>query len=85
MGDGPLEWLPELEGEPAALGIRRTAADGSSALAIINLGEANLRLATSLGIEVIVESSEMVAVVSEDPASEPRLVVGPETAVWLRG
>ena len=85
MGDGPLEWLPELEGEPAALGIRRTADDGSSVLAIINLGEANLRLAPSLGIEVIVESGEMVAVVSEDPTSEPRLVVGPETAVWLRG
>ena len=85
MGDGPLTWLPELADEPSALGIRRTAPDGSSVRVIINLGEANLRLAPSLGIEVIVESSEMVAVVSEDPASEPRLVVGPETAVWLRG
>lgn len=81
LGDGPWAWV-DLLSESEALAVRRGTVDGSSVVSVINLGEQTLRLPTSLGTEVLVESGEDVAVLSD--GEEEYLVIGGETAVWLR-
>ena len=81
LGEGALEWLDA--GSPAVLAIRRSAADGTAVVAVINTGEASAHLPAALGTEVLVESGDAVAVLQDDGGA-PALVIGPETAVWLR-
>lgn len=81
LGDGPWTWV-DLPDEVEALAMRRGTVDGASVIAVINMGETTLRLPAALGTDVLVESGDQVAVLSEGDADV--LVLGPETAVWLR-
>ena len=80
LGDGPLEWLTHM-GD--VLAIRRSADDGTSVVSIINLNNGVVRLPADWGSELLVASSDDVAVVSTDE-SGAFLAVGAETAVWLK-
>ncbi len=82
LGDGPLEWAEELADEVHALAFRRPSEQGPGVLAVLNMGERPLALPASLGTEVLVESGDQVAVLSDGDAEH--LVIGPETTVWLR-
>lgn len=89
LGDGTMEWIDL--GAKKALGIRRTASDGSAVVAVLNLRKKPLALPAALGTEVLVESGDAVAVLTtdrdEDVLTTDRdeyLVLGPETCVWLR-
>lgn len=83
LGEGPLEWLDHT-GD--VLGIRRTAADGSSVVSVINLSNQTVRLPATWGADLLVASSPDVAALSTDDPADPstHLVLGPETAAWLR-
>ena len=85
MGEGGLIWVDEAF-DPAAdaLAFRRTDAGGPAVTVVINLGDQPLRLPASLGTSVIVESSDSVAVMTDDHSTDPYLVIGAETTVWLR-
>lgn len=88
LGAGTMSWLPELEDSPTCLGIRRVGDDGSIVDVIVNLGTEPFTLPPSLGVDVIVASSEEVAVLQEgsiQAGAEPRLAIGPQTCVWLIG
>jgi alpha-glucosidase len=81
MGEGPLEWLSD---STDVLTMRRTAADGSSVVSVLNLTDGIVRLPTSWGSDVLVASSDDVARVETDEDGA-FLAVGPETALWLVG
>ena len=81
LGDGTMEWIAGLD--PTALAYRRPAADGTGVVVVLNLGEGTLTLPAALGTDVLVESGDAVAVLTVD--DEEVVVLGPETAVWLRG
>jgi alpha-glucosidase len=80
LGEGPLEWLGHL-GD--VLAIRRTAADGSTVVSVINLNDGVVHLPVEWGTEFLVSSSDDVALMSTD-ASGSFIAVGSETAVWLK-
>ena len=82
LGDGTMEWIAGLD-RATALAYRRPAADGTAVVVVLNLGDATLTLPSSLGTDVLVESGDAVAVLTVD--DEEAVVLGPETAVWLRG
>jgi len=90
---GSLAWLAALDDHPQALGLARRAATGSAVLVIVNLGEQPLHLPAALGTEVLIGSSDQVAVLNAPDAPEhgastaagAHLVLGPDTCVWLRG
>lgn len=81
LGEGPLEWLDHADG---VLSIRRSADDGTGVISILNLGNNAVRLPAAWGNEVLVASSDDVAAMTTDDDAAT-IVVGPETAVWLRG
>ena len=83
LGEGPLEWLEHATG---VLGIRRPADDGSSIVSVINLTDTTVRLPASWGTDLLVASSVDVAALSTDHAAADTsvLVLGSETAAWLR-
>ena len=78
-GEGPLTWL-DLDGD--ALAFERTAADGSAVTCVLNLSETALRLPSAWGVDVLLASSDDVAVLATDDGAE-ELVLGSETALWL--
>ena len=81
LGEGPLAWLET--GSDEVLAVRRTAADGSSVVAVVNTGEHSARLPAELAsAQVLVASGDSVAVLDDE--GDAVLVIGPETAVWLR-
>ena len=80
LGEGPLAWI---DSDPDVLAIRRTADDGTGVLSVINLRDAIAHLPADWGTDVLVASSDDVAVVTTDDESSS-LAVGPETALWLR-
>ena len=71
LADGPLTWLDAPAG---VLAFRREAADGTALICALNLEQATVALPTSWGTTVVVSSQ----------AATTALVIGGETAVWLR-
>ena len=89
MGDGEMSWLAELSQEPQALGIRRSAEDGSAVNVILNLSDEVLVVPGSLGTQVLLATSSQVTLLEETRSDgadrgQASLVLGPETCVWLR-
>ena len=79
LGEGPLEWLDHMGG---VLAIRRVAEGSPPVVALINLNNATVHLPVDWGTDVLVASSDDVAVMSTE-SSGAFLAVGPETAAWL--
>jgi alpha-glucosidase len=77
LGEGPLAWLDSADN---VLAIRRSAPAGD-VISVINLTDAVLHLPHAWGTEVLVASSEDVAVLKT--GDDVALAIGPETAVWL--
>jgi alpha-glucosidase len=79
LGDGRLAWieLPNTE----VLAIRREF-EGAAVVAVINVGEQLVHLPDALGVEVLQASGPDVAVIESDDGTH--VVIGGETAVWLR-
>jgi alpha-glucosidase len=80
FGDGPLEWLLHTSD---LLAVRRTASDGSAAIAAINLSTEPARLPAEWGTDVLAASGDDVAVLAVGDSADV-LALGGETAVWLR-
>ena len=77
-----MEWM---DGAPeGVLAMRRfTTEPGHPSLTIvINMTEAATPLPSSWGTDVVLASEPDIATVSDDESSH--LVMGPETAVWIR-
>ena len=77
-----MEWM---DGAPeGVLAMRRfTAEPGHPSIAIvINMTEATSHLPSSWGADVVLASEGDIATLRDDASSH--LVMGPETAVWLR-
>jgi Domain of unknown function (DUF3459) len=91
--DGSLSWIPEFDDHPHALALTRQGAQGPGVHVIVNLGDQPLHLPARLGTEVLIGSSDQVVSLSapdhpggSDPAAtQPHLVIGPDTCVWLGG
>jgi alpha-glucosidase len=82
MGDGPMTWM---DNAPAGvLALRRFTADSDepSVVVAINMSEAACHLPSEWGTDVLATSNNDVAAVTVDESEH--LVLGPETAVWLR-
>ena len=77
-----MEWLDEAP--EGVLAMRRfTAEPGHPSLAIvINMTEVTTHLPTSWGTDVVLASNPDIATLSVDGSSH--LVMGSETAVWIR-
>lgn len=90
LGEGALAWLEAPAHGPArdlawpddVLAIRRSAVDGSATTVVINLGTSAVHLPAEWGVDVMVASSDDVAVLATDDGVES-LAVGAETALWL--
>lgn len=82
LGDGPMSWL-ELP-TPGVLAFRRFTPDSDepSVVVVINTTEEPVHLPADWGTEVLATSGEDIAAISEGDSDH--LVVGGETAVWLR-
>ena len=80
LGEGPLAWLDDSD---EVLAMRRSAADGADVIAVINLGATSATLPAAWGTDLLIASSDDVAVLAVDEGVEG-LVIGPETALWLR-
>ena len=80
MGNGPMEWI--VSPDEDVLVIRRTHEGAPGVIVVFNLSERTVHLDPALGTEVLIASSDDVAVVTTDEAA--RVVLGPETTVWLR-
>jgi alpha-glucosidase len=79
MGDGPMEWV--VSPDEDVLIMRRTRPGAPSITVVMNLSERTVHLDPGLGTEVLIASSDDVAVVTTDEAT--RVVLGAETAIWL--
>lgn len=78
LGEGPLAWLDAPEG---VLAFTRPGTE-SGVTVVLNLTDAPVHLPNSWGTSVLVESGDEVAVLDDD--GREHLVIGGETAVWLR-
>ncbi len=90
LGEGPLAWL---DGPDDVLAFRRDAEDGASLACVVNLGTQAATLPAQWGTDLLVASSDDVAVVesggTDDDADgngsgATTLVIGGETAAWIR-
>ena len=79
LGEGPLQWEDSPEG---VLAIRRLS-DTGNVLAVLNTTDSPVRLPSSWGADVLLASGPEVALLDDDGVE--MLVVGGETAVWVRG
>ena len=80
MGDGPMAWV--VSPDEDVLIMERTRGGAPTIIAALNVSERTVHLDPELGAEVLIASSDDVAVVTTDEAT--RVVLGPETAIWLR-
>jgi alpha-glucosidase len=86
LGEGPLAWL---DSDADVLAFARTSADGTSVICVLNLSEGTVGLPAAWGTEVLLASSDDVAVLATDDGAEAlvvgaeALVVGAETALWV--
>lgn len=76
LGEGPLTWLASNED---VLAISRGTPDGT--VSVINLSDSVFHLPPEWGTEVLVASSDDVAVLTT--GDDAALAIGPETTVWL--
>lgn len=83
LGDGPMEWYDDAP--TGVLALRRFTAedDQPSVIVAINMLNEPVHLPSGWGTEVLTASESDVVVVSDEDSSH--LVLGAETAVWLRG
>jgi alpha-glucosidase len=79
FGEGPLSWLRT---DDDVLACERPDADGTTVVCVLNLGELAITLPAEWGSDVLLASSDDVAVLEVD--GEESLVLGGETALWLR-
>jgi alpha-glucosidase len=82
LGDGPMVWLDDAP--DGVLALKRFTDDGDqpAVTIVINMGDEACHLPSSWGTDILVASSDDVAVVSVEESDH--IVVGPETAIWLR-
>jgi alpha-glucosidase len=80
MGDGPMQWVVSPDDE--VLLLTRTREGMPSITAAINFSDRTVQLPASIGTDVLITSSEDAAVVTTDDQSH--VVIGPETAVWVK-
>jgi alpha-glucosidase len=83
LGQGPMEWMDD--SPEGVLAIRRFTSepDHPAVLVVINMSDDVAHMPAAWGDVVVLASSDDVARVSVEDSSH--IVVGPETAVWLRG
>ncbi|MDD2817991.1 MAG: glycoside hydrolase family 13 protein [Candidatus Nanopelagicales bacterium] len=79
LGEGPLQWLDARNPEVLAFQRGETA---TAVVSVINLGDDLVHLPANLGTEVLATSGDAVAVL--DTSDGQHVVIGGETAVWLR-
>lgn len=80
MGDGEMIWL--VSPDENVLMIQRVRPGTQPVNVILNLSGRSVNLAPSIGSDVLIASSDDVAVVTTDEDSH--VVVGSETAVWIQ-
>jgi alpha-glucosidase len=80
MGDGEMTWLvsPDVD----VLMLQRTRIGETPINVILNLSDRTVQLTSDVGTDVLIASSEDVAVVTTDEDSH--VVIGPETAIWVQ-
>ena len=82
MGDGPMTWMDDAPEEVLALRRFTADADQPSVVVAINMSEEACHLPSQWGTDVLLTSNGDVAAISVDETEH--VVLGPETAVWLR-
>jgi alpha-glucosidase len=82
LGDGPMVWLDDAPDEVLALKRFTSEGDQPAVAIVINMGDEASHLPSSWGTDILIASSDDVAVVSVEESDH--IVIGPETAVWLR-
>ena len=82
LGDGPMQWLDDAPEGVLALRRFTSEAGHPSVNVVINMSEETRHLPEAWGAEVVAASNDDVAVVSVE--GDTHLVIGPETAVWIR-
>ncbi len=82
LGDGPMVWVDDAP--EGVLALKRFTNDGDqpSVVIAVNMSEEAQQLPSSWGADALLTSSADVAAVTIDESEH--LVIGPETAVWLR-
>jgi len=83
LGQGPMEWLGDAPSEVLALRRFTDEPGHPSVIVAINMTNDVAHLPAAWGDDVLLTSSDDVASITVD--DESHIVVGPETAVWLRG
>jgi len=79
LGEGSLQW----EDSPSCVLAIRRLSDTGNVLAVLNTTDSPVRLPSSWGSDVLLASGPEVALLDDDGVE--MLVVGGETAVWVRG
>ena len=79
LGEGPLTWLET--GNADVLAFQR-GEDEPAVISVINLGDGIVHLPSTFGDAVLATSSDAVAVL--DASDGQHVVIGQETAVWIR-
>ena len=80
LGEGPFAWL---DSPQHVLALVREPADAAPVISVLNLGATSAVLPAGWGTEVLLASSDDVAVLDTHEGA-PGLAIGAETAVWLR-
>jgi hypothetical protein len=75
-------WLDDAPDEVLALKRFTSEGDQPAVAIVINMGDEASHLPSSWGTDILIASSDDVAVVSVEESDH--IVIGPETAVWLR-
>ena len=83
LGQGPMTWLDDTPDGVLALRRFTEEAGHPGVLVVINMSDEVAHLPSAWGEELLLESSDDVAVVTTEDG--PHVVLGAETAVWLRG
>ena len=80
LGDGPMQWL---ETAPDVLAIRRVGYDGNALIAVVNLTDQPITVPPQFGNDIMITSGTEVAELDDEDGT--RLILGADTALWLRG
>jgi len=83
LGQGPMTWLEDAPDGVLALRRFTEKAGHPGVLVVINMSDDVVHLPSAWGDELLLESSDDVAVITTEDG--PHVVLGAETAVWLRG
>jgi len=80
LGDGPMQWL---ETAPDVLAIRRVGVDGTALVAVVNLTDQPITVPAQFGSDLVIASGPEIAELNDEDVT--RLILGADTALWLRG